>query len=137
MAKDKKQKIVLSAILVLAVFIWARALKNRDRPYFRTKDVTKIGSVPIFKMAAGPRRREKTKSAYSGWGRNPFVFGVSGEGKIILQGILSDKEDSRALINDHYVKEGDRVDEYIVVDIRQDKVILNDGTNDKELSLGE
>ncbi len=144
--KDKKQKILLSVLILLAVFIWARAIKDSGgkRPIRGDKGNRKIYSdggsfAPL--MAAGPRRREKIKSPYPEWGPNPFVFKETPGGvevkKIILQGILIDEKDSQALINDHYVKKGDSVDEYIVVDIQQDKVILNDGMNDKELRLGE
>jgi len=52
---------------------------------------------------------------------------------IILQGILADAQNPRALINNNNVGIGDRVGKYTIVDIKQDKVILNDGSDDREL----
>lgn len=46
-----------------------------------------------------------------------------------------DKEKPLAIINDAIVKIGDKVSGNIIVDIKQDKVILNDGTNDFELLM--
>jgi len=42
-----------------------------------------------------------------------------------------------AMINDTIVKNGDRIGDNTVIEIRQDKVILSDGTKDFELKLKE
>lgn len=52
-----------------------------------------------------------------------------------LNGILWDKACPMAIINDEIVKIGDSVGGKIVVDIKQDRVILNDGVTDFELRL--
>ncbi len=54
---------------------------------------------------------------------------------IYLNGILWDKTSPMAIINDQVVKRGDTVSGKIVVDIKQDGVILNDGTKDFQLRL--
>lgn len=54
---------------------------------------------------------------------------------IYLNGILWDKSCPMAIINDQIVKIGDTVSGKIVVDIKQDRVILNDGNKDFELRL--
>ena len=52
---------------------------------------------------------------------------------LYLNGIAWDKEKPIAIINESILGVGDRVDSYIVVEIKQDRVILNDGTSDVEL----
>jgi hypothetical protein len=42
-----------------------------------------------------------------------------------------------AIISGNIVKRGDKIGEYLVVDIKQEAVILNDGNNDLSLSVGE
>ena len=46
-----------------------------------------------------------------------------------------DKEKPIAIINGEIIKVGDNVGGNIVVDIKQDRVILNDGAKDFELKL--
>lgn len=54
---------------------------------------------------------------------------------ICLNGILWDRSNPMAIINDSIVKIGDKVDDTFVVDIKQDRVILNDGAREFELRL--
>jgi len=61
---------------------------------------------------------------------------ISGRGGLILSGIIWDKDKPSAIINNSIVELGDTVSGNIVVDIRQDRVILNDGSNTFELKLG-
>jgi hypothetical protein len=82
--------------------------------------------------------RRAKKSSYPSWGRNPFspqAAPIRASRGPILNGIMWDREKPMAIINDNIVKVGDRVGLNLVVDIKQDKVILNDGTHDFELRL--
>jgi hypothetical protein len=55
--------------------------------------------------------------------------------RLYLSGILWDEKDPTAIINDRIVGIGDRFGVYSVVNIKQDRVILNDGFSDFELRL--
>lgn len=52
---------------------------------------------------------------------------------LYLNGIAWDKEKPIAIINESILSVGDRVDGYIVVEIKEDRVLLNDGNSDFEL----
>ena len=72
--------------------------------------------------------------------RDPFTAAPikpqeTSSSSIQLNGILWDKTNPMAIINESIVKVGDRVGAYIVVSIKQDSVILNDGNRDFELRL--
>lgn len=54
-----------------------------------------------------------------------------------LNGILWDKNSPMAIINNVVVKIGDRVSDKVVIDIKQNEVILSDGARNIELRLGE
>lgn len=143
MEKDKKQKILFSVLVVIVVFVWARAFKDpgaqrRARSDKGNLNMHAEGGESASFLSISQTRRKRTKSAYEEWGRNPFEFPVLKKTQeIVLHGILMDVENPRALVNDVYVEKGDKVGKYTVVDIQQNKVILNDGSKDIELKLGE
>lgn len=93
----------------------------------------------ILKQTNAPHRlttRNAGKTAYSSWSRNPFLVPSESQ-ESVLSGIMDDKENQTAIINNNIVKIGDKVNGNTVVDIKQDKVILNDGVKDFELKLGQ
>lgn len=75
--------------------------------------------------------------------RNPFSYvGIAhkraasvGEGGLSAILFSEDQSQSVAIINHKVVKNGDKADNNIVVDIKEDRVILNDGNKDFELKL--
>jgi len=73
--------------------------------------------------------------------RDPFVAGpaeqveeVSVSG-LTLSAIIWDKDNPIAIINEKISKIGDKIGTNKIVEIKQDRVILNDGTKDFELKL--
>ena len=84
--------------------------------------------------------RSALKSSYASWGRNPFVSpndrGASLE-DIHLEGIMTDKNGFVAVIDGEVVAKGEKAGENTVVDIKNDRVILNDGKKDFELRLSQ
>lgn len=58
-------------------------------------------------------------------------------GKLVLSGIFLDKEKPQAIINQAIVTAGDRIGGNVVKEIREDCVILSDGSRDFELRLAE
>ena len=73
--------------------------------------------------------------------RDPFssgpimMLGISKFEGLNLMGILWDEESPKVIINDEILGIGDDIDGNTIVDIRQNKVILNDGSKDFELRL--
>lgn len=53
-----------------------------------------------------------------------------------LGGIIWDESAPLAMIDDTAVGKGDRISDYIVVDIKKDSVILSDGTQEHTLRMG-
>ena len=87
-----------------------------------------------------PAERNKKRTEFTSWGRNPFVLqpiASQGTKAISLNGILWDSSKPKAVVNGKIVGVGDKVSKYSVVDIKQDKIILNDGTKNFELRLGQ
>lgn len=80
------------------------------------------------------------RTKYLSWAIDPFSPSsapIKGYGWLTLEGIMWSKENPEAIINDNIVKIGDQIDKNTVVDIEQDRVILNDGDNDFELTWGK
>jgi len=74
--------------------------------------------------------------------RDPFTGAVitadkKVEATLSLSGILWDKSRPLAVINGKIAKVGDRVDNSVIVDIKQDRVILSDGSGYQEVRLGQ
>ena len=91
--------------------------------------------LPSFVLA----ERSLARSDYPSWGRSPFLpkgASTSTGGKLILDGIAWDKKSPRAVINDRIVEVGDEIGGMSVVEIKKDRVILNDGKTNIELRLG-
>jgi hypothetical protein len=71
---------------------------------------------------------------------DPFVFGRKqdkGPKKVLLSGIIADKAEPKAIINETIVGVGDTIGGNIIVEIVPDKVILSNGEKEFELRLGE
>jgi len=83
---------------------------------------------------AVPAKRQARKTEFKTWGRNPFLPG--GTAAVLdLSGILWDEEAPKAIISGNIVAVGEKVEGNTVVDIRPDRVILNNGNTTIELRL--
>ncbi len=80
--------------------------------------------------------KEETKKM--GVPRDPFsrqsVSAVTARG-LSLSGIAWDSEDPTAIIDSRIVRVGDEIGGYVVIEIRKDTVVLNNGTENLELNL--
>ncbi len=80
-------------------------------------------------------------SKFTSWYRNPFVpkaKEVKVELRIVLNGIVWDANKPVAMINDKVLGMGESLNDKItVVQIKPDRVILNNGESDFELKLGQ
>ena len=85
------------------------------------------------------KRRAKRTQSHT-WKRSPFIpKGAPGAAysKLVLNGILASGKEFKAMIGDAVVGKGDKVEGNTVVEVKQDEVILNDGTKDFELKLAK
>ncbi|MCX5714442.1 MAG: hypothetical protein NT033_06485 [Candidatus Omnitrophica bacterium] len=57
--------------------------------------------------------------------------------RLVLTGVFLDKESPQAIINDNIVSIGDKVRGSVVKEIKEDRVVLNDGNKDFELRLNQ
>lgn len=56
---------------------------------------------------------------------------------LALSGIVWDKLKPLAVINDNVVKVGDKVGSSVLVEIRQDRIVLREGSITREIKLGQ
>ncbi len=142
---DKKRvEIIITAILILIfIFGWANNIKIlKKRAGQKTGSQGPISSVSTLKPSPIQMGRdEKYREEKLTWVRDPFSGKIytSGEGSrdLKLDGIIWDKKEPLAMINECIVRVGDEIGESKIIDIKPDRVILNDGTRDFELRLGE
>lgn len=138
-----KKLIILAVLGVLAIFSLIYGIvaspKTRRSPQTTESDIQTAGKVSLTEKPILTQRVAK-KTNYASWGRNPFTLQKTSSKAfkgLILEGIMWDKEKPLAIINGQIVKIGDKVSQNTVVDIKQDKVILDDGTKEFELKLGQ
>lgn len=130
-----KKLIIAIALCITAVFSLLYGILSSPRAKRLEADIQKAETVATEKEAV-PLARGAKRTSFSTWVRNPFsLTPIKGYGAPILIGIMWDKENSIAIINGNIVKIGDKVSENTIVDIKQDKVIFNDGSKNFELKL--
>jgi len=131
----------LIALGIIAVFslFYGIFTPTRTKPNFITKD-TAIQKAIVTEKGIISLARGAKRSNYSSWGRNPFSISgipIRRLGALTINGILWDKKNPLAIINEEIVKVGDKIYGNTVVGIKQDRVILNDGSKDTEFLLGQ
>ena len=141
MTPQNKKLIILAILGVLAIFSLIYGIvaspKTRRSPQTTESDIQAERKVPLAEKPILTQRIAK-RTNYASWGRNPFTLQETSSKAfkgLILDGIMWDKEKPIAIINNNIVQIGNNVSGNIVVDIKQDKVILNDGAKDFELKL--
>lgn len=134
-SKLSAQRVILAVLALISVFIWYNGLRSFSRK--KTGGST-FSEYPGVAPVARAKIARKKRSAYEGWGRNPFTAGredASSPSALALGGIVYDKKDSYVIINDQLLHVGDQVNGSKVIDIGPERVILNDGSKDIELRL--
>jgi len=138
---DKKiiALIIVSIIAVIALIYGIITPSKIKRAAMAESEKTKqIKQKEEFSQTGPFLSRKALKSSYKQWGRSPFsLSAATGPHGLKLDGILWDKKAPRAVINDVIVGAGDKIGNIIIREIRQDRVILNDGNGDFELKLGD
>lgn len=126
------------ALIVLSVFavislIYGLTAKPKHRPSEAASSVS--NQAPAQLSPVSVERRAK-RSKFTAWKRSPFVStGTSTSSNLILSGVIWNKDKPKAMIGDTIVTEGSKVQGNTVVDIKPDRVILNDGIKDFELKI--
>ncbi len=137
MNKEKTLKIVLPILILAAAMVWGRALLPAKKnvielpPSFRPALEHTV--TPVERAGVASRQ---SKSSYEDWGRNPFMSSLAVSQGPTLDGILWDANNPVAVINGEIAGKGDSVGPYVVVEVRPESVLLNDGEKDIELRLG-
>lgn len=142
--KDKKV-VILVMLLVLAVLSLLHGMnaskkeKRLSQPPAAAEELSDQKNIlPASKSVEIERRAARTQ--FTSWKRNPFVpTGIQGGSSVNLElgGIMWSGENPTAIVGDAIVKKGDKLGMYEVIEIKQDRVILSDGTKDVVLRLKE
>lgn len=145
MERNKKTKIVLFVLFVIAIFVWANAFKpsaleGTDKENEESFKSVLNGENLLILISKRSKKIERKNSLFPNWGRNPFYQRASSQGTRpaetpLLEGIFWDEEDPRAIIKDTVVRVGDKIDMYTVTDISKDKVVIRDGRKYYELKI--
>ena len=147
MKKDLDIKVAISIILwVIAAFLIIRGIFGPVR--LKRADLSQKGGVRVGEPgpAEGTKHyihpRKSRKSTVNVWGGSPFLplktedaRVMTESGSIALEGVMWDEKTPRAIINGRVMKVKDRIGANEVVEIKQDRVILNDGKNLIELNI--
>lgn len=133
MNREKTLKIVLPLLILVAAMVWGRAFQGNGSQRQTVHPPMEYATALVERAGGVPRQK---KSSYEDWGRNPFMSSLAVSQGPILDGILWDASKPVAIINGEIAGKGDSVGPYVVVEVRPESVLLNDGEKDIELRLG-
>ena len=146
MKKSQQQLAMLVGLVVVMVVIYAKPFGRRRPSTARQVAAEAVASasaadaprssVPVSSEAAAQgRQAQREYAAMLTWRRDPFTRGGSAAGVrgLTLSGILWDPQKPIAILNDQMVSVGDELDDYQVLEIRPDRVLLSDGTETIQL----
>lgn len=133
--------IILSLLAVVSLFYGMLSPPKTKRREISAKgeNLSSEARVPSKGSLIKSERRAK-KTEFTSWGKNPFIpekepVIIAPDEGITLKGILWNKNKPKAMINDYTVSEGDKIEGNKVVRIKEDSVILNNGSADFEVKL--
>jgi hypothetical protein len=128
--------LLILVLLAIVFSAFSRMNKKHSRKVLPAEELPLgEGSVNLFsKLEAETEGLELTRDPFSS---APIINTRVSPYGVQLSGIMWDKEKPVAIINGEIVKAGDTVDGKIVVAVKQDRVILDDGSKEIELTLGD
>jgi hypothetical protein len=134
MQLDKNKKIaILVVLLVVALVIWMP--KGKRKP----KASAPATSAPQAITAQMAKIKQRQRTKYEDWGRNPFVW-PSEEAEAVVQfelsGIVWDEKSPYVLIDGEILHTGDEISGWTIKSIEPNKVVLTDGFTEQVLGLG-
>ncbi|RJP28073.1 MAG: hypothetical protein C4533_06275 [Candidatus Omnitrophota bacterium] len=148
--KDKKQLEAIITVVLIVIFIFTLVrVFGRTKKNLTANENAKTVVGSFNKIQAQEKDKDTPNKRLSIWREealklqlktDPFTGARISPVKtsvrqLSLNGILADDKGILAIINNEIVGVGDRVDNYIVIKIEKDKVILNDGVNNFEIRL--
>ena len=139
MNKQQKLRIALPVLAVIMFFVWKPVLmgsgpKGKDKGASQpAKDNSLSVSQSEFSMLLSAEQKQRARSAYQDWGRNPFALGQK-QDTLMIEGILWDQQSPKVMINGNILGVGEKFGSVTIVDIKPNTVILKD--KDAEVELG-
>ena len=128
--------IVLCIGAVISLIYGIASGPKRRRTVAPVSEVRSTDKISPTARRIIPIERRAAKTDFVSWDRNPFSPApLKPSGELTLNGISWDKDHPVAIINGAIRGIGDKVGGKRIVDIKEDRVILTDGTHDSELRL--
>lgn len=146
MNKKKIELIVTSLLLIVFVVSVIGSVKKIKcrQAYAKLQAVSSgvILELPSAATAVPPETGDKQLEFKDlEWGRDPFsdkiYLSKKAEIDLRITGILWDKHKPAAIINNRIAGIGDVIGKYTVMRIYKEKVILNDGSKNIEITIGK
>lgn len=147
---DKKRiEIIATVVMVFILAVaWVNTLsvmRRRSKPRPVAAAVVAPLVMPAEKAASQPQKNNAQEQlAALNWGRDPFSGRVyvapsnaEGIGDLKVEGIVWDPRHPLAMINGRVLRKGDNFRGNVVVNIKEDSVILSDGNRDLEIKVGK
>lgn len=134
---QNKKVVILIVLSIFAAISLIHGLTARPKAGSAVPAITAPVSMVPDKGVLSVERRAK-RSKFTSWKKSPFVpSGTPASSNLVLSGIIWNKDKPKAMIGDTIVTKGANIAGNTVVDIKPDRVILNDGTKDFELKMGK
>ena len=150
MKQSQQQLAILVALGAVMIVVYAQPFGRRTRSAARQVEAEAVSSpsatdaprssVPVSSEAAAQgRQAQREHEASLTWRRDPFTRSGSAAGVrgLTLSGILWDPQKPIAILNEQMVSVGDEVEDYQVLEIRPDRVLLTDGTETIQLLISQ
>lgn len=143
MDKKRIEMVITAVLVVVLMLVWAnscRVLKNRAA--VKGDQLSAAISSPVSnKFVPTVIKDEEAEWRQLLWVRCPFSgksFSASQESALHLKldGIVWDVKDPVAMINGRIFKKGNMIGGNKIVDIKSDRVVINDGNKDFEIKVG-
>jgi len=136
---QNKKVIILAVLSIFAVISLVRGIMTPSKHRQAAGPAAAVSDVrnpPAQKAVNVSMQRSARRTVFKSWKRNPFApVGSGNTSALVLNGIIWNKDKPKAMIGDMIVARGDKVGDNKVVDIKPDRVILNDGINNFELKM--
>lgn len=140
MMADNKKKIELTITGIGIIFLIFMAIshmsKHRNNKLVSGSEPFSITESVMTSFANDERQTTNDEK----WGRDPFLLNTSnvkeqGMEDLVLNGIVSDKENPYAIINNDVVKLGDKVSGMTIIEINENNVVLDENGQRHTLEL--
>lgn len=136
--KEQRERIITGAAVAAFIFLAISTFSKMGAKKAAAPPVP--AQSPDIAVTQTPKKPADAQKKDQEWGRDPFILGklTAGEGiGLALNGIIWDATEPYAIINDEVVRRGDRIGGCKVVDIKEDRVILDNGTEQITLNVWE